>query len=260
MSRWRICIPGLLLAALVACGGATTTSNQTLAEPTATAAPRSSAAPSVGADPPVAPSAAPALSATASVPSALPAAPASSAPPTAPRPLGQAPALPPAPTTVAAIPAGWRVYRGPAEFPIAVAYPPGWTVDDSLFPEQSVIFIYGPDRQDDEMVEIVGGSQQADANIDVLRDEFFYKKTEFCEKTGIEGTEQRRVANAQFAILRATCDSSNTLTFLQVASGLKGGDEWSIAMRTPYARKGAIVRTVFDPMLASLDIYARIPR
>ncbi len=44
------------------------------------------------------------------------------------------------------------------------------------------------------------------------------------------------------------------------ALGLKGGDEWRILMRTPYDRKDQHVREIFDPMLASLNIYALAPR
>jgi hypothetical protein len=157
------------------------------------------------------------------------------------------------------VPAGWKTYYGPADFPIVIAYPPDWRVDTSLRPEQSVIFIIAPNGEStSEMVEIVNGSQQVDANIDVLRDDFFYRKTDFCDKTGIEFTNRRQISGAPFAILGATCDSSNTLTFIQAASGLKGGDEWDFAMRTPYERKDKILSTVFDPMLATVNIYALI--
>ncbi len=115
-----------------------------------------------------------------------------------------------------------------------IAYPPDWKVDTSLYHDPSVIFIVGPNGEsENEMVEIVNGSQPFDANIDVLRDDSFYRKTDFCEKTGSEYTTHRQISGAAFVILGATCDSSNTLTFIQAASGLKGGDEWDFAMRTP---------------------------
>lgn len=262
MFRWRAFFPVALLIGLMACGTTTTSSGRSVAEPTAST--RASSAPS--AVPSAAASAGPAVTAAAAAttaPRASAAATATravaSAPPTATRSAAAVATATRAPQVAAVIPAGWKVYRGPKEFPISIAYPPDWTVDDSLFPEQWVIFIVSPNGgEENEMVEIVGGAQQTESNIDVLRDQFFYKKTDFCEKTGIEGTFYRQISGAQFAMLGATCDSSNSLTFIQVASGLKNDDEWSIAMRTPYERKEARLREVFDPMLASLDIYALI--
>ena len=176
-------------------------------------------------------------------------------------PAAASPAGPTAiPQPSGAIPAGWQVYRGPAEFPIVVAYPPDWTVNASQLPGQRVIYLYGPDgRGAVERIDIGVGQTQTGANIDVQRDAFFYRKSAFCDRKGIEFTEHRPVAGATFAVLGATCDASNELSFMLVASGLVGGDEWNVLMRTPYARRDARRREVFDPMLASLTIYARAP-
>jgi hypothetical protein len=249
-SRIRALFPGLLLAGLVACGGApTATSGQAVTSATAT--PGAASAPFGTATPPgtaSAPGAAPTIAVS---PTAPPAAAAIGT--RAPGAIGAAPG--------GTIPPGWRVYRGPAEFPVALAYPPDWTVDDSYFPGHYVLFLYGPDgREEEELIQINIGGVQPDANIDVLRDEFFRVKSDFCERKRIEYTEHRRVAGATFAILGATCESSDRLSFLQVASGLKDGDEWDVLMQTPYARREARLREVFDPMLASLNVYARIPR
>lgn len=249
MARWRATLPGLLLAGLVACGGA----------PAATVS-----QPLTGATAPAGSPGTPA--ATATLPAAATARAAGTAVP------GVTPTPAPAPTRAAGaafapqpggpVPGGWKVYRGPATFPIVIAHPPDWTVDASLFPAQSVIFIVGPagNVDEEEYVEIVAGPQDADANIDVLRDDFYHRKTPFCDKTGIEYTERRQLTGATFAILGATCDQSDVLAFLQVASGLKGGDEWGIAMRTPYERKEQRLREVFDPMLASVNVYALFER
>jgi hypothetical protein len=113
---------------------------------------------------------------------------------------------------------------------------------------------------EEESVEITAGPEEPDANIDVLRDDFFYRKTPFCNKTGIEYTTRRQLTGATFAILGAACDQSDELAFFQVASGLKRGDGWNIVMRTPYARRDQRLREVFDPMLASLNIYAFFER
>ena len=103
-------------------------------------------------------------------------------------------------------------WRGPAALPVVVAYPPDWTVDDSLFPDQAIISINGPSGND--TVEIDGAAQQSGANIDVLRDEFFNKKTAFCDAKGIEMTATRPVSGVPFAVLGATCEQSSELFYL----------------------------------------------
>ncbi|HEX5506045.1 MAG TPA: hypothetical protein VFW96_25735 [Thermomicrobiales bacterium] len=258
MPRWRSWPPLLLLIGLVACGGTTITApTQALADPTATAAPTGTAGGLVGARASAAPSAAPTPGATATTRPAAAAAsvPAATRPPAASPSVAAAPPQPNGP-----IPAGWKVYRGSPAFPFVVAYPPDWTVDDSLLPEQRIIYLYGPDgREGVERIDIELGQTQSGAEIDAQRDAFFYRKSDFCDQKGIEHTEHRQVSGVAFAVLWATCDASNELSFMQVASGLWGGDEWNVLMRTPYARKDARLREVFDPVLASLNIYAPVP-
>jgi hypothetical protein len=266
MARWRLPILVLLLAALTACGGATATAPaQTLADPTATVAPTRTPAPSVAARASAAPSApvASAAPGATAAPSAAATARASAAP-TATRAPAASASAPAGPTAVpqpnGAVPAEWQVYRGTPEFPFVVAYPPDWTLDDSLLPEQKIIFLYGPGEQSDfERIDIAFSETGNGEDIDVQRDEFFNRESEFCLEKGIEYTEHRQVSGAAFAILGATCDNGGDLSFLQVASGLVGGDEWNILMRTYYERKEARLREVFDPILASLNIYAQIP-
>jgi hypothetical protein len=248
----------LLLAALAACGTATTSATQVISAPiaTATTAARNPVSPAAPA--PSAPSATP-PSRLVSTPSL---APTGGPSPTATRP--PAAASPAAPTAVpqpnGTLPPGWKVYRGPVEFPVVVAYPPDWTVNDSNLPGQRVIYLYGPEgREAVERIDIGVGQTQTGANIDVQRDQFFLLHSQFCGRKGIEFTEYRQVSGATFALLGATCDASNELSFMLVASGLTGGDEWDILMRTPYARKEARLREVFEPVLASLNIYARVP-
>jgi hypothetical protein len=252
----------LLLITLAACGGTAGPGGQVVsAGPTATAAP--SAAP---ASAPPAPSSAPASTAMA-VPTARPSAPAASprsaAPSTAPGVVPSAAPTSPSATTPrpnGPIPAGWKVYTGRRDFPFAIAYPPDWTVDDSLLPEQRIVYFYGPNgRDDDERIDLEIGQTGTGANIDVQRDEFFYRKSDFCDQKGIEYTDHRQISGAAFAILGATCDSSNDLTFMQVASGLTSGDEWNILMRTYYDHKEQRLRDVFDPMLATFNVYAQAP-
>jgi hypothetical protein len=235
--RCQALLVTLLLAALVACGSATTSA--TLSAPTATAAAREPDAPSAGT-----PSAAP-LPRPTPAPSAVPA---TTLPPTATRPaVAASPADPTAtaiPQPTGTIPPGWLVYRGPVAFPVVFAYPPDWEVDDGLFPGTYALFLYGPNgRADNLAIEIYGRGQDPEANIDVLRDQFFYKKTEYCDKTGIERTSYRRISAAQFAILGATCNARTSLGFILVASGLKDGDSWSIDSASPTRARTRSSRT-----------------
>ena len=255
MTRWRLPFAALLLVTLVACGGATaTTSNPPLADPTATAA--TAAASAAASDAPrFAP---PTFTATPPGPSSSPRAASATATRTATTATRGAT---PVPQPAGTVPPGWRAYRGTPAFPFVVAYPPDWTVDDSLLPDQRVIYLYGPDGRDDtpERIDIEISELGDGSNIDVQRDEFFRQESAFCDQKGIEYTEHSQIAGVAFAILGATCDASNVLSFMQVASGLKDGDEWNILMRTPYDRKEARLRDVFNPILASLNIYAAIP-
>jgi hypothetical protein len=255
----------LVLIALVACGGAPeSVGNQIPVNPTGTAAvasrpPSPSTGPVTSAPP--APSSAPAAAPTVAPRPTTSA----SAPPAAP-----APSSAPAPSTSSAttpqpngpIPAGWNVYIGPRAFPIVIAYPPDWRVDESLYPDQLIIFIVGPHdgENEEERIDIEPAYNGDGANIDVQRDDYFYRKTEFCEQKGVEYTDRRQISGTAFAILGATCDQSNVLYFLQVASGVTGGDEWNISMRSTYDRKEAYRRDIFDPMLASINVYALLPR
>jgi hypothetical protein len=259
----------LLLLTLVACGGPIATApaqvltgptvTATAAGATATAARTTATARTVGVTSTIrasaAPSAVPAVNPTpnttqvARVPTAS----------VASQPATARPAASTTPQPNGTIPAGWKIYRGDPDFPFVVAYPPDWTFDDSLLPEQKIVFFYGPDGLDNERIDIEFGQTGNGDNIDVQRDTFFYKKSEFCDQKGIEYTSQRQISGAAFAILGATCDSSNELTFMQVASGLVGGDEWNVLMRTLYDHKDERLREVFDPMLASLNIYAQVP-
>ena len=210
----------VVLIALVACGGTPESiGNQVPTNPAATA-PAASKPPSASTGP----------TASAAIPTVGPRPATASAPPVA----APAPSSAPAPSTSSAtkpqpngpIPVGWKVYYGPRAFPIVIAYPPDWRVDESLYPDQLIIFIVGPHdgENEEERIDIEPAYNGDGANIDVQRDEYFYRKTEFCDQKGIEYIERRQISGAAFAILGATCDQSNVLYFLQVASGVTGGD------------------------------------
>ena len=206
MIRWQTFALCLAAVALVACGGTAVAPPRSIAEsPTGTTR---AAAATTGTGVPartvqaitptttvptrapgtttgaVPSRAAPITATVAARPSTIPitatAAPRSSAPSPAPTSGGGGVTPPAGPTAVpqpnGTIPAGWLVYRGPAYFPFAIAYPPDWTLDDSLLPEQRVIFLEGPDAGTyNEEIYIEFGDTATGANIDVQRDDFFYR-------------------------------------------------------------------------------------
>ena len=250
---------------LVACGGATVpavpsatplpalTARETTATPSPTTPATATALPPRSSPAPPAATPAPAPATATATAASLP---------TATRtPVAAPPVATPVPQPSGAVPAGWQVYRGPREFPIVIAYPPDWTVDDSLLPEQRAVALTGPGAEEGvaDTVEIEGAAQPDDPNIDVLRDDFFYRKSAFCDRRGIAATWYHQVSGVPFSLLGADCDSSDALSYLQVASGVKDGDAWSVMLRTPYERKDRVVAEIFDPMLASLTIYALLP-
>ncbi|MFN8515443.1 MAG: hypothetical protein U0841_23230 [Chloroflexia bacterium] len=261
----------LLLVALAACGSSVATAPaRSLADSTATAtAARTTATTRTTVTGPTAsvttarasaaPSIVPAINPTPNATQIRNFPTATSGTPAASRPATARPVASVTPQPNGTVPAGWKIYRGGADFPFVVAYPPDWTFDESLLPEQKIVYFYGPEGLDNERIDIEFGQTQTGDNIDVQRDTFFYKKSEFCDQKGIEYTSQRQISGVAFAILGATCDSSNELTFMQVASGLVGGDEWNVLMRTLYDHKDERLRTVFDPMLATLNVYAAVP-
>ncbi len=278
MIRWRTFALCLAAVALVACGGTTAVAPpQRLAEATGSGAPIAAVPTRSSAPAPTARAVTRTAAPQSTVPATMTVAPPRSAVSGTATPASQSSAPTPAPTSggvggtppagptavpqpSGAAPVGWLVYRGPTQFPFVIAYPPGWTLDDSLLPGQRVIVIYGPNMgADSEEIYIELRQTATGADIDVQRDEFFYTRTDFCVERGIEYTTRRTLSGVPFALLGATCEGGNALTFMQVALGLNGGDEWSVTMRTPYEHKAERLREIFDPMLASLNIYARAP-
>jgi hypothetical protein len=134
-------------------------------------------------------------------------------------------------------------------------------VDDSLLPGQRAVSLIGPGAAEGvaDTVDIEASAQPDEPNIDVLRDAYFYRKSAFCDRKGIAATWYRQLDSVAFSLLGADCESSDALSYLQVASGVKDGDAWSVALRTPYERKDRVVAESFEPMLASLHIYALLP-
>jgi len=238
------------------------------APPTATIAPTATVAPTAtqGAvtvsNPPVAttaPTATPVpVAPTATVRPAV-------APTATTRPPTVAPTV--APTTKAAsqspvenAPAGWKTYRGSAQAPFALYYPPDWKVDESKIAKGTVSFD-SPDGL--ASFQLSAGRASAGANIDVLRDQYFKGVSSVCDKSGVEGTDYVTVSAIKFAQLVATCDSKATLFLFDVGSGLNGNTEWDFTILSPYKNfskstcqcNAGALELYFQPMFTALNIY-----
>ncbi|HET8627635.1 MAG TPA: serine/threonine-protein kinase [Thermomicrobiales bacterium] len=252
----------LMLLVLVGGRGALTLIRPAAAPPAATATSAARAGTAVAV--------APAPTATPAAPTATPAPPtATAAPPTA----TTAPALAPTPAPTAAavvpaaarpaatpqprgtVPAGWQVYRG-TRVPFAIAYPPGWTVDESAAAADEVTF-YSPDRLISVLIR-ANGQPTPGANIDVLRDQYFKEVAMSCTRAGLESTSDETFSGITFAELAETCDRSGTLYMDIIGAGLNGGAEWDYVILCPYASYQAMAGQYFQAMFSTLDI-ARNP-
>lgn len=249
IGRW-LCI--LLLPALVACGSPAATAVSQLAEPSPTA----TAAPS--------PTPTTAPTATAPPPTATAAPPTATAAPTPTRPAASPTARPPATATAGTarstepsgtVPAGWKVYRGSAQVPFAIAYPPNWTLDESKASSNQITFSAPGNAA---IVQIGStGKPARGANLDVERDAFFRSVSGFCTKTGVDQTGNEERSGIKFATLGATCDTSGGLAYIFTGLGLNGTNQvpWFYNLITLYGNYQTANSTFFQPMLGTLNIY-----
>jgi hypothetical protein len=164
------------------------------------------------------------------------------------------------PTSGGAIPAGWQTYNGGARVPFTIAYPPDWTVDDSRA-TQGRVYIYGPgvtQPYEDALWILIAttGSPVPEANIDVLRDQYF--ATEIKDphpEAGIDVTRRNEFSGLAFASLGTTFNSGNTLCYAYIGLAVREGVPWRFRLNSLYADYSANLETIFAPMVGSLNIY-----
>ena len=109
-------------------------------------------------------------------------------------------------------PAGWKAYRGNAKVPIAINYPPDWTVDESRASEGRVYF-YGPGVTQPYRERALGADRhdrlrEPNGNIDVLRDQYFNSRDQAAHpEAGMDITRNNTFSGLTFASIGATFDS-----------------------------------------------------
>lgn len=165
------------------------------------------------------------------------------------------------PSASGAIPAGWQIYGGTVRVPFTIAYPPDWTVDDSRA-NQGRVYIYGPgvtQPYEDALWILIGTTGQAepDANIDVLRDQYF--ATEIKDphpEAGIDVTRRNTFSGLTFASLGATFNSNGQLCYAYIGLAVRDQVPWRFRLNSPYADYTANLEGTFAPMIGSLNIYA----
>ena len=176
--------------------------------------------------------------------------------------------LPPTPTTVAAqpqptgqIPAGWQVYRG-TRVPFVMAYPPGWTVDESGVGEGLVYFRHPSNVATWLLVATTG--QRETRSADELRDVYYNEQFVDCRAKAIDITRDNEFSGITFKSVGTTCDLADGLYYSYIGLGLRGGVPWRFRLNSPYAQysrnscrcDAGNVEQFFSPMLSSLNIYA----
>lgn len=261
----------------MACGGQAATNAPTNAPAPSTATSAATTAPTVAASPTV-PAAATASRTAATVTRGVTAAPSPVAsrtalptvagatatraatgttPPSATAPSVGA-ATPVAP--LGTVPAGWQTYGGNTRVPFAIAYPPGWTVDDSRSSEGRVYF-YGPgvsEPLEDALWVLIATTGRAEptANIDVLRNQYFAAELkESHPEVGIDVTRTNQFSGLTFASLGATFDVNYQLCYAYIGLGLRGQVPWRFRLNSRYSDYSANLDSTFGPMIASLNIY-----
>jgi len=158
------------------------------------------------------------------------------------------------------LPAGWQTYGGNTRVPFAIAYPPGWTVDDSRASEGRVYF-YGPgvsEPFEDALWVLIATTGRAEptANIDLLRDRYFAAELkESHPEAGVDVTRANQFSGLTFASLGATFDVNYQLCYAYIGLGLRGQVPWRFRLNSRYGDYSRNLDNTFGPMIASLNIY-----
>src|SRR5262249_11255412 len=130
----------------------------------------------------------------------------------------------PAPDPFGTVPPGWNIYRG-TRLPVIMAYPPGWTVDESVPTE----LLFASEQENAKFTITYGGPKQV--TLGELRDARFNDIANVCHGTRIEYTDEYDFSGLIFAGVRAKCDlTANTgqarsYTYF-IGTALKDGREW----------------------------------
>ena len=164
------------------------------------------------------------------------------------------------PPSTGAVPTGWQTYDGGARVPFTIAYPPDWTVDDSRA-TQGRVYIYGPGVTqpfEDALWLLIAttGNPAPDANIDVLRDQYF--ATEIKDphpEAGIDVTRRNEFSGLPFASLGTTFNSGTVLCYAYIGLAVRDGVPWRFRLNSPYADYSATLEGTFAPMIGALHIY-----
>ncbi|HET8628195.1 MAG TPA: serine/threonine-protein kinase [Thermomicrobiales bacterium] len=226
---------GTAQAVAAATGTAGAVATMTASAPTATPVP-----PTATTVPPTATAAPP--TATSAPPTAAAAAPTATKPPVTtaakPQPNG-------------AVPAGWKVYYG-TTVPFVMAYPPGWTVDESDAAKGQISF----ESQDGIIVEIsTEGKANPSANVDVLRDQYAKGLTQVCEQSATDFTRYSEFSGVTFASLATKCVYKGQTYMYYIGAGLNNAVEWDFALLCAYNQFDNNADQYYNPMLRTLNIY-----
>jgi hypothetical protein len=152
------------------------------------------------------------------------------------------------------VPAGWLVYRNDT-LGFALAYPPGWRIDESDV-AKGIVYVRSPQDDNVWLGIRAAGPAQPGVGVDQLRDQFYQSVVKSCDKAGIDTTRYNTYAGVTWASLGATCQEGTALWAEYIGAGLRGGAEWDFELHALYQDYNSIDDKYFNPMLVSLNIFA----
>ncbi len=152
------------------------------------------------------------------------------------------------------IPQGWKIYRGTAESPFAIAYPPDWQLDDSQANVGRIVFTSAGESEV-AIVDTVGDVPPG-ISPSVLRDRWFESWADrLCTQTADEETGTAQAAGLTFATVGGLCDANGTSLYLYTGIAQRDGAGWGFVFLSRAPRFQDNARLYFAPMLGSLNIY-----
>ena len=151
--------------------------------------------------------------------------------------------------------ADWQVYNGHPNAPFALYYPPGWEIDEESA-ANGLIYVRPPSGPNTWMLVATTGKPEPNANIDVLRDQYYNNTLGECTSKAIDRTNYTEYSGLTFAGLGATCETTSGLNYARIGLGLRGQVPWRYRLNAPYGEYSKLLDDFYQPMLASLNIYA----
>jgi hypothetical protein len=100
------------------------------------------------------------------------------------------------------------------------------------------------------------GVRDPNANIDVLRDQYFRDQFEDYPEAAIDITRNNRFSGITFASLGVTFNEDTDLCYAYIGLGLNNQVPWRFRLNSIYADYDQHLSDYFEGMINSMNIYA----